>query len=180
MRIIGGVHGGRVIQPPMKSWPTRPTTDIAKEALYNILMNRIDFEDITMLDLFGGAGTHTFEFKSRGALFVVYVDSYGKCGAWVRREMKSLFPDGGYDIRTMDVRKYINKTEKQFDFIFADPPYALPWLNKLPGMIFEAELLDQAGTLVIEHGHDQSFENEPFFTESRKYGQSRFSFFNRG
>ncbi len=182
MRIISGSLGGRVLQPPMKQWPTRPTTDIAKEALYNILANRIDFEESIMLDLFGGTGAHVFEFLSRGCSDVTYVDKHAKCVSWVKKEIRILDFEKEAKILRMDVGKFvkhaISSERRTYNFIFADPPYALPWLPKLPSLILESELLEEDGLLVIEHGHDVNFDGHSRCTESRKYGQSRFSFFN--
>lgn len=183
MRIISGSLGGRVLQPPMKKWPTRPTTDIAKEALYNILYNRIDFEQAIMLDLFGGTGAHVFEFLSRGCEDVTYVDMYAKCVSWVKEQVKILEYEKEAKIVKMDVAKFIKRHgasdgSPEFNFIFADPPYALPWLPQLPSLILDNALLSEGGLLVIEHGSDVNFENHSRCTESRKYGQSRFSFFS--
>ncbi len=177
MRIIGGEMGGRVLQPPMKKWPTRPTTDIAKEALYNILNNRIDFEEETMLDLYGGTGAHVFEFLSRGCRDVTYVDKYGPCVSWVKAQVKSMELDAFANIIKRDVTSYIKNADRSFSFIFADPPYALPILKQLPDLILNAHLLSEDGMMVIEHGSDLSLEAHAQCYEVRKYGQSRFSFF---
>lgn len=183
MRIISGTLGGRVLQPPMKKWPTRPTTDIAKEALYNILANRIVFEDAVMLDLFGGTGAHVFEFLSRGCKDVTYVDMYPKCVSWVKQQIKELAFEEEAKIIKMDVAKFIKRhgasdDSASFSFIFADPPYALPWLPQLASLILDNDLLSDDGLLVIEHGSDVNYESHSRCTETRKYGQSRFSFFN--
>ena len=183
MRIISGTLGGRVLQPPMKKWPTRPTTDIAKEALYNILSNRIDFEDAIMLDLFGGTGAHVFEFLSRGCTNVTYVDMYPKCVSWVKKQIKSLDFEEEAKVVRMDVAKFIKRQgisedPSPFNFIFADPPYALPWLPQLASLILDNSFLTEDGLLVIEHGSDVNYESHSRCTETRKYGQSRFSFFN--
>lgn len=183
MRIISGTLGGRVLQPPMKKWPTRPTTDIAKEALYNILSNRIDFEKAIMLDLFGGTGAHVFEFLSRGCTDVTYVDMYPKCVSWVKKQIYDLEFEEESKVIKMDVAKFIKRhgasdDASSFNFIFADPPYALPWLPQLATLILDNSLLSKEGSLVIEHGSDVSFESHSRCLETRKYGQSRFSFFN--
>lgn len=177
MRIIGGSKGGLVIRPPMKSWPTRPTTDIAKEALYNILMNRIDFSEVTMLDLFGGTGAHTFEFLSRGSPHVTYVDKYDKCASWVKAQIKEFGWQEHSKIIRLDVVKYLRSAQDEFDFIFADPPYSWSELGRLPDLIDDAKILSEKGLMVIEHGNNQNFKNQNSFTEERNYGQSVFSFF---
>ena len=177
MRIIGGELGGRILDVPLKSWPTRPTTDIAKEALYNILTNRIDYSNVRFLDLFGGSGAHTLEFLSRGCLDVTYVDQYPKCVLWVRDQVRRFQYSSQCTIIKKDVRKFIRSSSTTYDVIFADPPYALTWLDELPRLIFSNGMLVQNGTLIIEHGREHDFTREEAFTEVRKYGQSRFSFF---
>ncbi len=177
MRIIGGELGGRILNPPMKKWPTRPTTDIAKEALYNILANRIDFEETAMLDLFGGTGMHSLEFLSRGCEKVVYVDKYYPSVRWVKEQASLLGVDDRITVIKKDVKSYLSSVEDSFDFIFADPPYALPWIADLPVRIMESSVCKN--TLVIEHGSDTSFEQNELCHEVRSYGQSRFSFFSK-
>ena len=178
MRIIGGSLRGRYIEPPLKKWPTRPTTDIAKEALYNILMNRIDFEEVKMLDLFGGTGIHCFEFLSRGCEQVTYVDNYGAAVRWVKQQAAAFDFSDLIHIQKKNVKSFIQHSEEQYDFIFADPPYDMAWLKELPEMIFDQSMVSEDGLLIIEHGSDTSFEKHPRFTEGRTYGQSKFSFFS--
>lgn len=178
MRIIGGDFGGRVIQPPLKKWPTRPTTDMAKEALYNILANSLDFRKVSMLDLFGGTGAHALEFLSRGSTDVTYVDAYGKCVHWLKQEVKKLDVEEHIEIVKADVLKFIPKCNRKYDVIFADPPYAIPFLAALPDKILNQELLKKDGLLIIEHGNNVSFEDHSNYTQHRSYGQSRFSFFS--
>jgi len=177
MRILGGEHGGRVLQPPLKKWPTRPTTDIAKEALYNILSNRIEYDDVSMLDLFGGTGMHSLEFLSRGCSRVTFVDKHYSCVRWVKEKAKELGYEDQLTMVKKDVKSYLASADETFDFIFADPPYALPWISSLPDLIINSTVWSQ-GHLVIEHGHDTSYESHELCTEVRKYGQSRFSFFS--
>ncbi len=166
-----------MFRPPATSWPTRPTTDIAKEALYNILANRIDFSDVSMLDLFCGTGAHTFEFLSRGSIDVTCVDKFDKCIKWIKEQVKELEEDNACSVNRMDVSKYIKTCDRTFDVIFADPPYALRWLQGLPNMILDRGMLAKDGWLIIEHGSDVLFDDHLQFVEVRKYGQSRFSFF---
>ena len=177
MRIIGGKFGRRRFNPPANNWPTRPTTDYAKEALYNILQNKIDFEETKMLDLFGGTGNHCYEFLSRGSTDVTYVDSFGKCVAFVKKTANELDVKEDLTVLKSDVFRFIKSTNQQFDFIFADPPYNLKALNQLPDLILDNDLLAVDGMLVIEHDQQNSFEEHKRFVEVRKYGGCMFSFF---
>ena len=177
MRIIGGKFGRRRFNPPANNWPTRPTTDYAKEALYNILQNRIDFEETKMLDLFGGTGNHCYEFVSRGSMDVTYVDSFGKCIAFVRKTAKELDVENNLTVLKSDVFRFIKSADEQYDFIFADPPYHLKTLNQLPDLILDNGLLATDGILVLEHDQQNSFEEYKRFVDVRKYGGCMFSFF---
>lgn len=178
MRIIGGTLGGRVLRPPMKGWATRPTTDLAREALYNILSNRIDFDTIRMLDLFGGTGAHALECYSRGCEEVIYVERYGKCVQWMKQITSELAIGEDIKIIKSDVKGFVKNHQEQYDFIFADPPYQLKWLSQIPDLIIENDLLTDSGILVLEHDNQHNFENHSAFQEQRKYGQTVFSFFN--
>ena len=178
MRILGGSLAGTILKPNMKSWPTRPTTDMAKEALYNILMNRIDFTQVAMLDLFGGTGIHSLEFLSRGCKQVVYIDKYGPCVKWIKSKVSEFNLQEYIQIYQKDVLKYLKAPKGQFDIIFADPPYSMQGLEKLPDMIFDAHLLSESGMLIIEHDRQHQFDDHVKFESERKYGQTRFSFFS--
>lgn len=177
MRIIGGKFGRRRFNPPANNWPTRPTTDYAKEALYNILQNRIDFENTKMLDLFGGTGNHCYEFLSRGSEEVTYVDNYAKCAAFVKKTAKELEVEDNIKVIKSDVFRFLKNVKEQYDFILADPPYSLKTLAQLPDLIFENKILAVQGILVIEHDQQNSFEEHKRFIEVRKYGGCMFSFF---
>jgi N6-adenine-specific methylase len=177
MRIIGGTYGGRRLNPPMKNWPTRPTTDIAREALYNVLSNRVDFGQIKALDLFGGTGAHTLEMISRGCDDLTYVDAHRACGSWLRGQLKELKVLEKASIVSRDVVKYIAQTNDVYDLIFADPPYQWVRIMDLPSLILDQGILDSEGLLVVEHGSDTRYANDPRLIEVRKYGQTRFSFF---
>ncbi len=178
MRIIGGTCKGRILRPRMKGWPTRPTTDIAKEALFNVLMNRLNFEEVAFLDLFGGTGAHTFEFLSRGCMDVTYVDNYLGCVQFVRKTSSELGFNKFLSVVRMDVFKYIKICNRKFDYIFAGPPYPLHWLDKIPDLVFSHELLDANGFFVLEHNDDHNFSGHTRLQEKRKYGQTNFSFFS--
>ena len=177
MRITGGKFKGRRFHPPIRKWPTRPTTDFAREALYNIMQNRISFEQIRLLDLFGGTGSHSFESISRGCQDVTYVDSYKPCTIFVRQFARELGIEAYLKIIFNDVRMFLKNHSGLFDFVFAGPPYSLAWIDQLPEMILHQNRLSQSGWLVIEHNPDHNFESTPYFYEVRKYGQTRFSFF---
>ncbi len=177
MRIIGGEFGSRRFNPPANNWPTRPTTDFAKEALYNILQNKIDFEETKMLDLFGGTGNHCYEFLSRGSNDVTYVDSFGKCVSFVKKTALELDVKDRLKVIKSDVFRFIKSATVEYDFIFADPPYNLKMLNQLPDLILDKGMLAKDGILVIEHDKHNSFEEHKRFVDVRKYGGCMFSFF---
>jgi len=177
MRIIGGTLGGRRLNPPLKKWPTRPTTDIAREALYNVLSNRLDFQEIKALDLFGGTGAHTMELISRGCHELTYVDAHRACGAWLSGQLAELDALDKVHVVSKDVLKYLRQTDEVFQFIFADPPYQWGRVMDLPSLILDHGRLDPDGLLVLEHGSDTTFSDDPRLVEVRKYGQTRFSFF---
>ncbi len=177
MRIIGGQFKGRKFYPPAKNWPTRPTTDFAKEGLFNILQNDLDFESIKVLDLFGGTGNHSYEFISRGCQDVTYVDKFPGCVRFVQKTAKELDISDKILVVKADVFKFIHRTKDQYDYIFAGPPYPLPNIPEIPDLIFEKELLKEDGLFVLEHNPNHNFKNHEFFYNVRNYGQTIFSFF---
>ncbi|MDB5117335.1 MAG: rsmD [Mucilaginibacter sp.] len=175
MRIIGGSLKGLRLNPP-KNLPVRPTTDLAKEALFNILQNQIEFDDIKVLDLFSGTGNISFEFASRGAKQVIAVDRSIHCINYIKdtaRQHQLL------NIKTYkaDIFKYLQLETEQYDLIFADPPYDMNQIPEIPKIIFEKNLLSADGLLIVEHQSMQNLSNHPAFVEQRKYGHSSFSFF---
>lgn len=177
MRIIGGKFRGRRFHPPADKWPTRPTTDFAKEGLFNILENRIDFHSVDMLDLFGGTGNHSYEAISRGCDKVTYVDKFPPCVKFVKTVAKKLDIESKMTIFLMDVARFLKHPSGTFDYIFAGPPYPLPWLDSIPDLIFEANLLSPDGLFVLEHNANHHFESHPYFEHVRSYGDTHFSFF---
>lgn len=177
MRIIGGKFKGRRFDPPADKWPTRPTTDFAKEALFNILNNLLDFESVKMLDLFGGTGSHSYEFISRGCTDATYVDKFPGCVQFVRKTAQKLQIESSLKIFQMDVFRFIESTREQYDYIFAGPPYSLPTIDIIPDLIFEKELLLPDGLFVLEHNPQHEFLNHPHLVDVRNYGQTYFSFF---
>jgi 16S rRNA (guanine966-N2)-methyltransferase len=175
MRIIGGVLKGLRLNPP-KNLPVRPTTDMAKEALFNILQNQIEFEGINVLDLFSGTGNIALEFASRGAEQVVAVDRSIQCVHYLKDTARQHKLE---NIKTFtdDVFKYLQLETEQFDLIFADPPYDLNRIPEIPGIIFDKNLLLPGGLLIVEHQSLQNLSQHPAFVEQRTYGYSSFSFF---
>ncbi len=177
MRIISGQFKGRKFYPPADKWPTRPTTDFAKEGLFNILQNNLDFEELKVLDLFGGTGSHSYEFISRGCRDVTYVDKFGGCLKFVEKTAKVLDIEEFIKITRADAFKFINRATDQYDYIFAGPPYALPTIDTIPDLIFEKKLLRENGWFVLEHNPHHDYDEHPRFTQSRNYGKTIFSFF---
>lgn len=177
MRVISGKFKGLKFYPPADKWPTRPTTDFAKEGLYNILQSTLDWEETVMLDLFGGTGSHGYESISRGCEDVTYVDKHIPAIKFVEQTIEKLKIKDQMKIFKMDVFKFIESTNRKYDFIFAGPPYGMPQLNTIPDRIFERELLKNDGLFVLEHNPDHKFEDHPRFEQIRKYGTTHFSFF---
>ncbi|MCC7246318.1 MAG: RsmD family RNA methyltransferase [Saprospiraceae bacterium] len=177
MRIIGGKFKGRRFNPPADHWPTRPTTDMAKEALFNILNNLMDFEDVKVLDLFGGTGSHGYEFISRGCQDVTYVDKFPDAVRFVKKITETLGIQEQLRIVQMDVFRFIDSTSARYDYIFAGPPYALPTIDTIPDLIFEKGLLLPDGLFVMEHNPHHDFSEHPHLYDVRNYGKTIFSFF---
>jgi len=177
MRIIGGKFRGRRFTPPADKWPTRPTTDQAKEGLFNILMNRVDFSELKVLDLFGGTGSHCYEFVSRGCEDVTYVDKHAPAVRFVRRTISTLDIEKNVHLYQMDVFKFIGNAKLQYDYIFAGPPYDLGKIDIIPDLIFKHNLLKEDGLFVMEHNPNHEFLEHPHISEVRNYGKTIFSFF---
>ncbi len=175
MRIIGGRLKGLRLNPP-SNLPVRPTTDLAKEALFNILNNLLDFEGLKVLDLFSGTGNIALEFASRNAEKVTAVDRAAACIFYLKdMAAKHKLPE----ITTFkaDVFKFIEAETEQYDVIFADPPYELDKLPQIPNAVFTRHLLVPDGLLIVEHPSYQNLNNQPNFSEKRNYGNTAFSFF---
>jgi 16S rRNA (guanine(966)-N(2))-methyltransferase RsmD len=175
MRIIGGQLKGLRLSPP-KNLPVRPTTDLAKEALFNILTNRFDFEKIRVLDLFSGTGSISIEFASRGVPEIVSVDSDFGCCKYLKTMVEQYQLQAIHPTKA-NVFKFLTQHTEPFDLIFADPPYDLPQLPQIPSKIIEQHLLKPEGCLILEHPSMKRLDNDPNFKERRKYGSSSFSFF---
>ena len=159
-----------------KNIKARPTTDFARENLFNVLNNLIDFEDLKSLDLFAGTGAISFELLSRGANPIISVEKHGIQYGFIRKVAEELKTDDLIAIKG-DVFKFIASSKEKFDFIFADPPYDLPNLADIPEMIFKAGILKEDGLFVLEHSSKNDFSDMPEFDELRTYGSVNFSFF---
>lgn len=177
MRIISGTHKGRRVTPPA-SLPVRPTTDMAREALFNLLVNRKEIEEARVIDLFSGTGFVSYEFCSRGAGSVTAVEQHRGAANFIRNTSKLLGMDNLQVIQG-DVFRFIAHAPLKADIIFADPPYELEGVESLPGLIFGAEMLLGDGLLIVEHGRSVSFHQHAHFAEMRNYGKVHFSFFRR-
>ncbi len=177
MRIISGKFKSRKFYPPADKWPTRPTTDFAKEGLFNILSNEINFEETKMLDLFGGTGNHCYEFISRGCQDVTYVDKFGLAVKFVQQISKELGVEDHIRIIRSDVFKYLKMDPLSYDYIFAGPPYPLPNLNEIPNIIFSNTILSPEGLFVLEHNPNHDFKSHKNYLKERNYGTTIFSFF---
>ena len=178
MRIISGKHRGRKLRAP-KTLPVRPTTDMAKEALFNILNNDYYFDGVKVLDLFAGTGNVSLEFVSRGSEDVTSIDLDSGCIKFITQMKSELKIEEGFTIIQEDVFKYLKKTKSKSNIIFADPPYAFEQeeFESIPKIIFERELLEEGGMLVIEHFQKMDLSHLENFSFKRKYGSSVFSFF---
>ena len=175
MRIIGGKLKGKVILPPA-GYQARPTTDFAKEGLFNILDNEYEFEDLKVLDLFGGTGSIAFEFASRGAARVYCVEMARENASFIKTEAQRLGLSNVTMVRN-NVFDFLPICREHFDLVFADPPYALEGLEKLPDLVFAADILYPERYFILEHGDEHSFVNHPRFVKERHYGRVHFSFF---
>ena len=175
MRIIGGKLKGLRINPPA-NLPVRPTTDLAKEALFNILYNQFDFEEIRVLDLFSGTGNLSLEFASRGVPEIVAVDREFGCFNYLKKMSKELKLETIQPYKS-DVFKFLELETEPFDLIFADPPYDLTRIPEIAKVVFERNLVKPGGYLIVEHPSMKKLDNHPNFKEQRQYGSSSFSFF---
>jgi len=176
MRIIGGEHGRRRINPPANMPHTRPTTDVAKEGLFNVISNNLDIEELKTLDLFGGTGSISYELASRGAKDLTIIEKDVKMYEFIKKTAAELRLENFRVLKT-DVFKFIEQCTDKFDFIFAGPPYALGNIDDLPKLIFEKQLLNTRGWFVLEHTPRNEYKKFPFYTTERNYGTTIFSIF---
>lgn len=174
MRIIGGKYSRRSIWPP-KNLPVRPTTDLAKEGLFNILRHRLDFDGKTALDLFAGTGSISYEFASRGCAQVISVDMNPRCIRFIRETAQDL----NMQLKAIrsDAFRFIKSSQMSYDLIFCDPPYDLPDIDNISKLVFENERLSPGGILIVEHAGTVDLSEQEMFTDHRRYGHVNFSFF---
>ncbi len=176
MRIISGQYGGRRIQPPANMPHTRPTTDIAKEGLFNILQNNIEFENLKTLDLFGGTGCISYELASRGVADLTIVEKDNNMHDFIKKTSNQLGINN-LKLFKLDVFKFIDSCNEQFDFIFAGPPYALNTIDELPIKIVEKKLMKDKGWFVLEHTPRNDYKKFEHYKTERNYGTTIFSIF---
>lgn len=176
MRIISGIHGGRKITPPAHMPFTRPTTDIAKEGLFNIIQNNLQIDTLKTLDLFGGTGSISYELASRGAISLTIVEKDNQLYDFIKKMAESLALEN-FRLVKADVFKFIESCTEQYDFIFAGPPYALGTIDDLPLKIFEKKLLNPKGWFVLEHTPRNDYKKFNNYHSERNYGTTIFSIF---
>lgn len=176
MRIVRGIYKARRFSPP-KSFPSRPTTDFAKEGIFNVIENRIDLLNLNILDLCAGTGNISIEFLSREAGTVTSVDKDPICASYMYKLQKELEIGNEWRIVKNDVRSFLERTKETYDIIFADPPYAMDFHPTIVKRVFENELLNEKGMLIIEHGKQTDLSMMEGFVEVRNFGNVFFSFF---
>ena len=175
MRIITGKYKGRHFDIP-RSFKARPTTDFAKENIFNVINAYVDWEETTALDLFAGTGSISLELLSRGCRQVISVEKDRDHARFISQCMEKFGTDEHILIKG-DVFRFLKSCHQKFDLIFADPPYALPELETIPDLIFQYDLLKEDGLLVFEHGKNNDFSTHPHFIEHRSYGSVNFTLF---
>lgn len=176
MRIISGIHGGRRINPPSKMPYTRPTTDIAKEGLFNVLQNNLEIDQLKVLDLFGGTGCISYELASRGAPDITIVEKDNQMHAFIKKTAEELEFEN-FKVIKSDVFRFIETPSGPYDFIFAGPPYALGNIDDLPVLVFKNSLLTPGGWFVLEHTPRNDYKKFPHYKTERNYGTTIFSIF---
>lgn len=175
MRIITGIYKGRHFDIP-RTFKARPTTDFAKENIFNVLQGYIDFDDATALDLFAGTGSISLELVSRGCSRVISVEADRDHANFIRQCFQKLKEDKDILVRG-DVFRFLKSNKQKYDFIFADPPYALKELPEIPDLVLNGDMLKEDGVFVFEHGKNYDFSHHPRFLEHRSYGSVNFSIF---
>ncbi|MGA3015356.1 MAG: RsmD family RNA methyltransferase [Bacteroidales bacterium] len=178
MRIITGKFRGRQIHPPA-NLPVRPTTDFAKESLFNILNNVIDFEGLQVLDLFAGTGSISYEFFSRGGEVVTAIDINPRCVAFINQTALSMNAKNLEAVRE-DVFQFLKHPFGEYDLVYADPPYDMEGIDSLPDLVYGSTILKKDGVFILEHSRNNDFSEHPAFEQHRKYGNVNFSFFRKG
>lgn len=178
MRIIGGEFGGRRFNPPANI-PARPTTELAKEGIFNILNNNFDLEGIATLDLFAGTGSITYELASRGAAQLTAIEKDDKSWAFIKKTATELKFDDRLRLVKGDVFKFLKACTDKYDLIFADPPYALANIDEIPQLVFDRQLLQPGGLFIMEHAARNNYERHPNFLRVKNYGDSIFTIFTQ-
>ena len=176
MRIVGGEHGGRKFNPPSKMPYTRPTTDIAKEGLFNVLQHKLDIEELKTLDLFGGTGSISYELASRGAKDLTIVEKDPAMYEFIKKTITALKLENCKVVRS-DVFKFIEHCDDSYDLIFAGPPYSLATIDQLPIRVFQKQLLAPGGWFVLEHTPRNNYKSFEGYSTERNYGTTIFSIF---
>jgi len=176
MRIIAGELRGRRLHPPT-NLPVRPTTDLARESLFNILRNKVDFEEISTLDLFTGTGSISFEFISRGVKQAMAVDADQRCVDFIKQTAKEFEIDNLFAMRS-DAFIFLGRSQMSFDLVFADPPYDLKQFDIIPDLVLKS-FVKPGGLFILEHAKEHSFKEHPLFVEQRNYGKVNFTFFQQ-
>jgi len=176
MRIVGGDFGGRRFSPPAKI-PARPTTEVAKEGLFNILSNMLDFEGLKTCDLFGGTGSISYELASRGAADLTLIERDNTTIRFIKETIKKLDIANRMSVIHGDVFHFMKNATEQYDFIFAGPPYALETIDEIPNIVFEKKMLNEEGIFVLEHTPRNDYQKHPHFLKMKNYGTTVFSFF---
>ena len=176
MRIIGGHLKGKAVTPPL-NYKARPTTDFAREGLFNILDNEYEFDGLRILDLFGGTGAVSFEFASRGAGKVYCIEMARENASFIKKEASRLGAQDCVTVVRDNVFDFIPICREKFDIVFADPPYALEGLETLPDKVLSEGIVHPGGYFILEHGDEHSFTTHPRFIKERCYGRVHFSFF---
>jgi 16S rRNA (guanine(966)-N(2))-methyltransferase RsmD len=176
MRIIAGKHGGRKFQPPSKMPYTRPTTDLAREGLFNVLQHNLDFESLKTLDLFGGTGSISYELASRGVEDLTIVEKDRVMAEFIQKTASML---GIHHLKLVkqDVFRFLEQCRETYDLVFAGPPYALGNIDELPRIIFEKKLLRPGGWFILEHTPRNNYRDFPFYKLEKNYGTTVFSIF---
>jgi 16S rRNA (guanine(966)-N(2))-methyltransferase RsmD len=176
MRIISGIHGGRRINPPAHMPHTRPTTDIAKEGLFNIIQNNLEVDELKVLDLFGGTGCISYELASRGAPDITIVEKDPQMYEFIKKTSQMLAFEN-FKVVKQDVFRFIDNATGPYNFIFAGPPYALAAIDDLPLRIFEKQLVAKGGWFVLEHTPRNDYKKFDHYRTERNYGTTIFSIF---
>lgn len=178
MRVIGGDLKGRAIMPPA-GYKARPTTDFAKEGLFNVLINEIDFEQSSLLDLFSGTGSISYEFASRGCRDIVAIEMNAVNAAFIKKTSAALGISDRIQVVHHNVFDFLPICHREFDVVFADPPYAINGLDTIPDKVFFNSVVAEGGLFILEHPAEYSFTGHPYFVKEKKYGNVHFTFFEK-